>query len=159
MEDAIEGIHDICLDDNLEQEKDDGNIEYKRELLNLDEETVNRRMTQMKYRIYEGLGEALYFIGVADDGSLIGLNEEEYKQSALNLEMIATRINCFVLKISESNKKNQYVGKYLIRENNEENYIELKIGVAGNVDSGKSTTIGTLSSLTHSLTHSLTQVR
>ena len=62
-------IHDICLDDNLEKEKDDGNIEYKRELLNLDEETLNRRMTQMMYRIYEGLGEALYFIGVADDGT------------------------------------------------------------------------------------------
>jgi GTPase len=143
MED-IDNIYDISLLDHLEKEKDDGNIEYKRELLNLDDEIINRRMTQMKYRIYEGLGEALYFIGVTDDGNLIGLNKEEYIQSIKNLELIATKINCIILKISESNKKNQYVGEYLIRENDKNNYIELKIGVAGNVDSGKTTTIGTL---------------
>lgn len=142
--DDLQNIYDITLNDNLDEEKDDGNIEYKRELLNLDEETINRRMTQMKYRIYEGLGEALYFIGVSDDGNLIGLNEEEYNKSVKNLELIATKIDCSVLKISESNKKNHYVGEYLIRENDKNNYIELKIGVAGNVDSGKSTTIGTL---------------
>ena len=140
----MEDIYDISLTDNLDKEKDDGNIEYKRELLNLDEDTFNKRMTQMKYRIYEGFGEALYFIGVTDDGKLIGLNEDEYKQSVNNLELIAKRIDCTVLKISESNKKNQFVGEYLIRENDKNNYIELKIGVAGNVDSGKSTTIGTL---------------
>jgi GTPase len=140
----MEDIYDISLVDHLEKEKDDGNIEYKRELLNLDEDTINKRMTQMKYRIYEGLGEALYFIGVTDDGKMIGLNEEEYNQSVNNLELIASKIDCSILKISESNKKNQYVGEYLIRENDKNNYIELKIGVAGNVDSGKSTTIGTL---------------
>jgi GTPase len=54
----MEDIYDISLNFNLDQEKDDGNIEYKRELLNLDEDTINKRMTQMKYRIYEGLGGA-----------------------------------------------------------------------------------------------------
>lgn len=46
------------FDDKLDKELDYGNIEYKRELINLDEETINRRTTQMKYRIYEGSGEA-----------------------------------------------------------------------------------------------------
>jgi len=140
----MENIFEISLNDNLEKEKDDGNIEYKRELLNLDDETITRRITQMKYRIYEGSGEALYFIGVTDNGILVGLNEEEYKQSITNLELIASKIDCTILKISESNNKNQYIGEFLIRENDNNNYIELKIGVAGNVDSGKSTTIGTL---------------
>ena len=137
-------MYDISLNFNLDQEKDDGNIEYKRELLNLDEDTIHKRMTQMKYRIYEGLGEALYFIGVNDDGTLLGLNEDEYSQSVKNLELIAKKIDCTILKISESNNKNQFIGEFLIRENDNNNYIELKIGVAGNVDSGKSTTIGTL---------------
>ena len=109
MED-IQKIYDISLNDNLEKEKDDGNIEYKRELINLDEDTINRRVTQMKYRIYEGLGEALYFIGVTDDGKLLGLNEYEYDQSVKNLELIASKIDCTVLKISECNKKNQFIG-------------------------------------------------
>ena len=140
----INDIYDISLIDNLEKEKDDGNIEYKRELLNLDEETINRRITQMKYRVYEGLGEALYFIGVTDNGILLGLNKDEYYKSIENLELIANKCECTILKISESINKNQYVGEYLIRENNKNDYIEIKIGVAGNVDSGKSTTIGTL---------------
>ena len=143
MED-IRNIDKLENIDKLDKEDEYGNIEYKRELLNLDEDTINKRMTQMKYRIYEGYGEALYFIGVTDDGNLVGLNEDEYKQSIDNLELIATNIDCYIQKISESNKKNQYVGEYLIRENDKKNYIDLKIGVAGNVDSGKSTTIGTL---------------
>ena len=63
---------------NLTPEKDDGNIEYKLSLCDIDDNIINKRITQMKYRLYEGNGEALYFIGVMDDGSLLGLSEEEY---------------------------------------------------------------------------------
>lgn len=134
---------DIHINDKLEQEKEDGNIEYKRELLNLNEDKINKRMTQMKYRIYEGSGEAFYFIGVTDNGTLLGLNETEYIESVRNLELIASRINCSIIKITESNKNKFFIGEFLIREN-DSNYIDIKIGVAGNVDSGKSSTIGTL---------------
>jgi GTPase len=136
-------IKNFDILNKLESEKEYGNIEYKRELLNLDQDKLNKRITQMKYRIYEGLGEALYFIGVADDGTLFGLNNEEYIESVNNLTLIASNIDCNVIKISESNKKNFYIGEFLIREN-DKNYLDIKIGVAGNVDSGKSTTIGTL---------------
>jgi len=137
-------IKNFDILNKLDCEKEYGNIEYKRELLNLDEDKINKRMTQMKYRIYEGLGEALYFIGVADDGTLLGLNNEEYIESVNNLILIASNIECNVIKISESNKKKFYIGEFLIRENDKNNYLDIKIGVAGNVDSGKSTTIGTL---------------
>ena len=143
MDEIIKNFN-ILIDDKLESEKEYGNIEYKRELLNLDEDKINRRMTQMKYRVYEGLGEALYFIGVTDDGTLLGLNNEEYIESVNNLNLIASKIECNVIKISEGNKNNFYVGEFLIRENDKNNYLDIKIGVAGNVDSGKSTTIGTL---------------
>lgn len=133
----------LSLNDNLEPEKDDGNIEYKYALINLTENMINKKATQMKYRIYEGLGEALYFIGVTDDGILLGLNKDEYLESVANLEIIAQKIDCSVIKLIESNKNDYYVGEFLIRENYN-NYIDLKIGVAGNVDSGKTTTIGTL---------------
>jgi GTPase len=134
---------DFFLNDEIEKERDDGNIEYKRELLNLDEEIINNRMTQMKYRIYEGNGEALYFLGVGDDGKLLGLTKDEYELSIQNLELIAKNIDCYVIKIYESSKNENYIGEFLIRENNKE-YVQIKIAVAGNVDSGKSTTIGVL---------------
>jgi len=134
-----------CLfDEILGKEKDDGNIEYKKLLINLDNDTLNRRITQMKYRLYEGMGEAFYFIGVGDDGCIIGITEEEYKESITNLNLIASKINSCVIIISENSKNNKWAGEFLIRENDKNDYIDLKIGVAGNVDSGKSTTIGTL---------------
>jgi elongation factor 1-alpha len=79
----------LSFNDNLEPEKDDGNIEYKYALINLTENMINKKTIQMKYRIYEGFGEALYFIGVTDDGILLGLNKEEYLESVTNLELIA----------------------------------------------------------------------
>jgi len=132
------------FDDKLDKELDYGNIEYKRELINLDEETFNRRITQMKYRIYEGSGEAFYLIGVSDNGTILGLNENEYNESIDNLDKISKSIDCYVIKISEYNKNNNYVGEFLVRENDKLDTINIKIGVAGNVDSGKSTTVGTL---------------
>jgi len=132
------------FDDILDKEQDYGNIEYKRELINLDEEKLNKRITQMKYRMYEGSGEAFYLIGVSDDGIILGLNESEYNESISNLEKISKRIDCYIIKISEYNKNNNFVGEFLIRENDKIDTINIKIGVAGNVDSGKSTTVGTL---------------
>lgn len=129
--------------DKLDEEKEDGNIEYKRELVNLDEETMHRRVTQMKYRINEGLGEAFYYIGVTDNGQILGLNLEEYNLSIENLTLIATKIESTVIKIAENNKNEFYAGEFLIRKNVNDT-INLKICVCGNVDAGKSSTIGTL---------------
>ena len=133
-------IHNLY---ELGPEIDDGNIEYKYKLINLDKARLNKRMTQMQYRIIEGNGEALYFIGIMDDGTPLGLNSEEYIESVNNLLLIASKLNYSLIKLTESVLNNSYIGEFLIREI-DNNYIDLKIGVAGNVDAGKSTTIGTL---------------
>lgn len=101
-------------------------------------------MTQMKYRIDEGCGEAFYYIGIMDDGTPLGLNETEYNESVANLRLIASKLECIVTRISESQNDNGYIGEFLVRETDTNKYVDLKIGVAGNVDSGKSTTVGTL---------------
>jgi GTPase len=124
-------------------EKDEGNIEYKLKLINLDTETLNKRSTQMLYRVNEGNGEAIYYIGVLDNGSVIGINNDEYNESIGNLKIIASNINCTISAIVENNVNELNYGVFLIR-NTDNNYIDLRIGVAGNVDAGKSTTIGTL---------------
>lgn len=133
---------------NLKPENNDGNIEYKYKLVNLDNLTFNKRITQMKFRIIEGGGEAFYYIGIMDDGTPLGLTKLEYDESVQNLNLIALEINCIITKISEQisniNNSKSYIGEFLIRESDDNNYIDLKIAVAGNVDAGKSTTIGTL---------------
>ena len=124
-------------------EKDEGNIEYKLKLINLDTETLNKRSTQMLYRVNEGSGEAIYYIGVLDNGSVVGINIDEYNESIKNLKIISSNINCTISAIVENSVNKLYYGVFLIR-NIDNNYIDLRIGVAGNVDAGKSTTIGTL---------------
>ena len=53
----------------------EGNIEYKLSLFNPNENRIENLAKQMKFRIKEGSGEALYRIGVEDNGRPIGLEK------------------------------------------------------------------------------------
>ena len=83
---------------NLGPEIYDGNTEYKLKITDLDHEKLNKRMTQMKFRVEEGCGEAIYYIGVSDDGRTIGLNQSEYEESLANLKLIASKLDYSVTK-------------------------------------------------------------
>lgn len=48
-------------------------------------------MTQMKWRLQEGRGEAVYQIGVEDNGLLVGLSEEEMRASLKTLRRMAEK--------------------------------------------------------------------
>ena len=130
----------------FEPEKDDGNIEYKWKLVNLSSERIERLITQMKYRIAEGSGEALYEIGIADDGFAKGVNLQEYEESLKNLENMATKCDAVCSIITKKEISNGiYIAEVLVRKKVDEgNYIDLSIVVAGNVDAAKSSTIGVL---------------
>lgn len=129
----------------LPPEQPYGNIEYKWKLINLNELHFQKRITQLKFRLDEGLGEALYYLGIMDDGTLSGLNENELNESKQTLEKMCNFLDSSLQLLQyiqiDDNKK---CGEYLIRYNNHK-YIDLKIGVIGNVDSGKSTLVGVLS--------------
>ena len=49
-------------------------------------------MTQMKWRLQEGQGEAIYEIGVKDNGVLAGLTDHEMKASMDTLHTMASRL-------------------------------------------------------------------
>jgi len=126
-------------------EKDDGFVEYKWRLINLSPERLEQLATQMRYRLTEGNGEAIYEIGLKDNGFPEGVTEDEMTESDINLRKIAEKIDAYVKQISEKKIGNKFFREYLIREkpvNN--NYIDLSIVVAGNVDAAKSSTIGCL---------------
>lgn len=48
-------------------------------------------VTQMKWRLQEGRGEAVYQIGVEDNGLLVGLSEEEMRASLKTLRRMAEK--------------------------------------------------------------------
>ena len=79
------------------EELDYGNTEYKLKLINVDRNKLQKRITQMKFRLHEGNGECHYLIGVEDNGNPIGINEVEMKES---IETIKRMVNsCEDVKI------------------------------------------------------------
>ncbi len=131
---------------NLEKEKPDGKVEYKLILKRLDEKRLDEIATQLKYRIEEGLGEALYEIGVMDNGEIIGLKDEDLKTSIETLNIAAEKIGAKVTVIREVDGKIGKAVEVLVRRTKEsESFpIWLYIPVLGNVDSGKSSLVGVL---------------
>ena len=85
----------------LVPEADDGNVEYKLQLLNPSPARFARLVTQMKWRLLEGGGQAYYELGVADSGDLIGLPREELERSLQTLEMMAGEIGASVIVVKE----------------------------------------------------------
>ena len=70
---------------------EEGNIEYKLKLLNPSASRLEHLVTQMKWRLQEGQGEAIYEIGVADSGFLRGLSDQEMEDSIATLKKMADR--------------------------------------------------------------------
>mgnify|MGYP003705971985 CR=1 FL=1 len=137
-------IDDIIY--NQIPENDEGSVEYKRQLINIKPNRFEHLVTQMKYRVLEGYGECLYEIGINDKGDAHGLNEEEFLESLDNLKKMAKSIDCEVVVICEKVlKNNKKVAEALIREVLEDRCIDIRICICGNVDAGKSTLVGVLS--------------
>lgn len=136
----------MTLDDFINiKEDDEGKIEYKWLLTNLSDERINHLVSQMKFRLQEGNGECFYEIGLKDNGFPEGITEEEFNETHDNLIKIAEKCDSSVRLLQKKNYKNKFLGEYLIRENpKKNNYIDLSILVAGNVDAAKSSTIGCL---------------
>ncbi|KAJ7054768.1 hypothetical protein C8F01DRAFT_1323424 [Mycena amicta] len=85
----------------LVPEQDDGNVEYKLQLLSPSPGRFARLVTQMKWRLLEGGGQAYYELGVADSGLLVGLPRAELEQSLETLEMMAGEIGASVIVVKE----------------------------------------------------------
>ena len=129
----------------MEPEKDDGNIEYKLKLLDSSSSRIERLASQMRYRCSEGSGECIYNLGVEDNGDTPGITEDEYITTLNCIESAAQKNSYSIMnltKIPADNEKNIY--EVLIREKNEDSYIDLKVAITGSVDCGKSTLLSVL---------------
>ena len=131
----------------MEPENDYGNREYKLKLINKNSERIEELVSQMRFRINEGEGECFYNLGVNDKGKLIGITDEEFDETLKNLSLVAEKNNYSIQILSKTpveDDKNSNIYELLVRENNENKYIDIKVAIAGNVDSSKSTTLGCL---------------
>tara|TARA_B100001057_G_C22836525_1_gene945408 strand:+ start:727 stop:1101 length:375 start_codon:yes stop_codon:yes gene_type:complete len=85
---------------NQPPEKYYGNKEYKIYLSFSNKKSIiEKKATQMLFRIYEGKGKAKYIIGIKDDGEAIGINLEKVLESIRYLTQMTLRINAKLNKI------------------------------------------------------------
>jgi len=99
----------------------------------------------MRYRLNEGGGEAFYEIGVSDDGDPVGLDDKELEVSLNVLEKAAKLIGakCRLLRVGTGRLGK--IAEVHIRVSREGSLpILLEIPVIGNVDAGKSSLVGVL---------------
>lgn len=125
-------------------EVEHGNIEYKRQLINVPQVRIEKLTSQMKWRLNEGRGEAIYVIGIEDDGFLIGIPQKELIATQNILQKIAKTLSCKVTVISDISGQHGIVRKLLIRKTTDHTYINIRIAVCGSENSGKSTLIAVL---------------
>jgi len=85
----------------LVPENDTGNVEYKLQLLNPSPARFARLVTQLKWRLLEGGGQAYYELGAADSGELVGLPRIDLESSLDTLEMMAGEIGASVIVVKE----------------------------------------------------------
>ncbi|KAI0646035.1 hypothetical protein C8Q79DRAFT_641790 [Trametes meyenii] len=85
----------------LVPEVEEGNVEYKLKLTNISNTRFARLVTQLKWRLLEGGGQAYYELGVADSGALIGLSRADLEESLATLEMMAGEIGASVIVVKE----------------------------------------------------------
>lgn len=78
-----------------------GNVEYKLQLLSPTPDRFARLVTQLKWRLLEGGGQAYYELGVADSGILVGLPRQQLEESLETLEMMASEIGASVIVVKE----------------------------------------------------------
>ena len=129
-------------------ENDEGNTEYKRhlcseELKSFDSDyniRFQQLITQMKFRLGEGNGIAIYYIGVEDDGSFYGISKEEIKKSVDVLKKMVTHIDAKVDSILLDNYNDYNYIKAVIKDKVKSSIKpEKRILLLGDTESGKTT--------------------
>ncbi|KAL7890401.1 hypothetical protein AOLI_G00026590 [Acnodon oligacanthus] len=134
----------------LPPEVEEGNIEYKLKLVNPTQYRFEHLATQMKWRLQEGRGEAVYQIGVEDNGLLVGLSEADMRASLRTLRRMAEKVGADITVLRErevdyESEEPRKIAEVLIRKvPDDQQFLDLRVAVLGNVDSGKSTLLGVL---------------
>lgn len=132
-----------------EKENDEGRVEYKLKLFpKPDEIRLEKLASQMNFRLNEGNGESFYELGIADSGDIVGLPEVEFESSSDVLHEIADKCNADVSLVRKHEVSiSTFIGEFLVRKRPVDRKSlspVITIATIGNVDSGKSTLIGTL---------------
>jgi GTPase len=141
---SVAGTHQTPV---LPAEIEEGNVEYKLKLVDPSPERVEQLMSQLKWRLAEGAGEAIYQIGVTDWGEPLGLETSEMNESRATLRKMASKLklSLTILLMRPGWRPDSKIAQVLLRRRpSQEAAIEVRVSMLGPVHSGKSTTVSVL---------------
>ncbi|MFB6113115.1 MAG: GTPBP1 family GTP-binding protein [Halodesulfurarchaeum sp.] len=131
-------------------EQEGGSVEFK-ERLNRDVHLTSDRLesltAQLRHRVLSGDGEALYVVGVTDEGGIAGISPDEFSESMDVLSLLADEAGAHIDTVDTwGTEEGGLVGVASIRDGGslERADDHLIVGTAGHVDHGKSTLVGSL---------------
>lgn len=107
-------------------ENDIGYIEYKRTLIDCNIIKMQKYASQMRWRISENIKHqfATYYIGIDDDGSIVGLNNDEAFECVKNFVSITELIKASITEIQIINIYNSLIMKINVKiKKNINNYL------------------------------------
>eukprot|EP01125_Pyxidicula_operculata_P018624 TRINITY_DN662_c1_g1_i1.p1 TRINITY_DN662_c1_g1~~TRINITY_DN662_c1_g1_i1.p1 ORF type:complete len:543 (-),score=106.75 TRINITY_DN662_c1_g1_i1:208-1836(-) len=139
MMDTIQNTTIMIDEQQAKLEKMD---KIKTDEIHVDEQLAN----DITQRLEEGRGEALYQLGVGQDGSLGGLTADELAISFAHLKETCKSLNSEVSVICERKAKNGKLMMDLLIRERRDVHTDVRMAVCGNVDAGKSTLVGVLTS-------------
>ncbi|KAJ1821937.1 hypothetical protein LPJ60_002312 [Coemansia sp. RSA 2675] len=125
-----------------------GNVEYKTKLNPENEARTTHLATQLKWRLAEGNGHAVYVLGVHDDGEVVGISDVELQLTIQTIEDMARQLgNVQISSIDRrrlEDQGDQVVAEVHITQRNIVRRTELRVTVLGDHGAGKSTILGCL---------------
>ncbi|XP_029446060.1 GTP-binding protein 1 isoform X3 [Rhinatrema bivittatum] len=108
-------------------------------------EQYDSLLRQLRERMDEGRGETIHVVGQGSDGREYGLNEADMEASVATVTSMAEQIGANMILLREHQEAGGKVRDYLVRKRVGENdFLEVRVAVVGNVDAGKSTLLGVL---------------
>jgi GTPase len=83
------------------ESEEDSCVEYKRQLINISNMVLEKRISQMLKRLYDGyiINDKMmctYLLGVNDDGSIYGLDKKDRKKTLKNLKKMVSGCNATI---------------------------------------------------------------
>ncbi|KAJ2786714.1 GTP binding protein [Coemansia interrupta] len=125
-----------------------GNVEYKTKLTEKSDHRTTHLATQLQWRLAEGGGHAIYVIGVHDDGTVVGITEDEFRMTVATIRDMASQLdNTYVSSIKKRvmpEMDDRVVAEVTLTQRNAVQRSELRVTVLGDHNAGKSTVLGCL---------------
>ncbi|PNF25911.1 GTP-binding protein 1 [Cryptotermes secundus] len=124
---------------------DYSSVRMKTALVSPNEKQFVLLQKRLKERLEDGRGETIFDVGVGEDGSESGLKQDEYDASVATLQSLAATLDADCVPLRHRKVDEGVTGQYLVRRRiDQQDFLEIRVAVVGNVDAGKSTLLGVL---------------